>query len=160
MAPSETLSDDTRSQKSKMAAEKTKLNVAQFLHTIATKFQRLYPCFRGRASRLDYSEECSMCGKLRNQIWRQNEETSLITDRCLIQQEVLNGTHLIFIWVWLTITGSRYEITYISASTHDINEILTAIPMFSRSGDTKKLLRRLSDVRIRDKSKMAAINRK
>jgi len=45
MAPSETLSDETGSQKSKMAAEKTKLNVAQFLHTIATKFQRLYPCF-------------------------------------------------------------------------------------------------------------------
>jgi len=73
MAPSETLSDETRSQKSKMAAEKTKLNVAQFLYTI---------------------------------------------------------------------------------------EIPTAIPMFLRSGDTTKLLRRLSDVRIREKSKMAAINRK
>jgi len=45
MGPSDTLSDETRSQKSKMAAEKTK-------------------------------------------------ETSLITDRCLVQQEVLYGTHL------------------------------------------------------------------
>jgi len=60
---------------------------------------------------------------------------------------------------WLPISGSRYEITHISASIHDRNEIPTAIPMFSRSGDTTKLLRRLSDVRIRGKSKMAAINR-
>jgi len=41
MAPSKALSDETGSQKSKMAAEKTKLNVAQFLYTTATKFQRL-----------------------------------------------------------------------------------------------------------------------
>jgi len=60
----------------------------------------------------------------------------------------------------LPLTGSRYEITYISASIHDSNEIPTAIPMFLRSGDTNKLLRRLSDVRIREKSKMALINRK
>jgi len=39
-------------------------------------------------------------------------------------------------------------------------EIPTAIPMFSRSGDTAKLLRRLSDVRIKEKSKMAVINQK
>jgi len=39
MASSETLSDETGSQIFKMAAEKTKLNVAQFLYTIATKFQ-------------------------------------------------------------------------------------------------------------------------
>jgi len=71
MAPLETLSDETGSQKSKMAAAKPKLNVAQFLYTI-------------------------------------------------------------------------YEITFISASIHDSNEIPTAIPMFSRSGDTTKLLRRLS----------------
>jgi len=39
MAPSETLSDETGSHKSKMVAEKkTNLNVAQFLYTIATKF--------------------------------------------------------------------------------------------------------------------------
>jgi len=44
-APSETLSDENGSQKSKMAAEKTELNVAQLLYTIAMKFQRLYPCF-------------------------------------------------------------------------------------------------------------------
>jgi len=37
MAPSETLSDETGSQKFKMAAEKTELNVAQLLYTIATK---------------------------------------------------------------------------------------------------------------------------
>jgi len=30
----------------------------------------------------------------RNQRWRQNEETSLITDQCLVQQEVLFDSHL------------------------------------------------------------------
>jgi len=103
-----------------MAAAKTKLNIAQFLYTIATKFQRLltgsryeisyisasfqdnnyeiptaiYPCFRGRVIWLDYSEECSMCRKERNQRRQQTEETSLITDRCLVQQEVLYGVYL------------------------------------------------------------------
>jgi len=43
---------------------------------------------------------------------------------------------------------------------HDRNEIPTSIPMFSRSDDTIKLPRRLSDVRTMEKSKMAAINRK
>jgi len=64
MAPSETMSDETESQKSKMVAEKTKLNLAEFLLTIATKFQRLYPypCFRGRVTRPYYPEICQMCG--------------------------------------------------------------------------------------------------
>jgi len=30
---------------------------------IDPKFQRLYPCFWGRVIRLDYFEECLMCGK-------------------------------------------------------------------------------------------------
>jgi len=72
MAPSETLSDETGSQKSKMAAEKTE-------------------CFRHRATRLDYSEKCSMCGKGRNQSWQQKDEASLIT------QEVLYGFHLEYV---------------------------------------------------------------
>jgi len=33
---------------------------------------------------------------------------------------------------WWLLTGSRYEITYIAACTHDSNEISTAIPTFSR----------------------------
>jgi len=37
---------------------------------------------------------------------------------------------------WPTLTGSTYKISHISASIHDINEIPTAIPMFSRSGNT------------------------
>jgi len=40
------------------------------------------------------------------------------------------------------------------------NEIPTAMPMFSRSGNTTEVLRRMPDVRIGDKSNMAAINRK
>jgi len=35
-----------------------------------------------------------MCGKWRNQRRRQNEESRLITDRCLVLQEVLKGAHL------------------------------------------------------------------
>jgi len=33
---------------------------------------------------------------------------------------------------WRPLTGSRYEITYISARTDDNNEISTANPTFSR----------------------------
>ena len=46
MAPSETLQGETGSQKSTMA----KSNVTQLLYTIATKFQRLYPCFMSRVT--------------------------------------------------------------------------------------------------------------
>jgi len=57
---------------------------------------------------------------------------------------------------WLTLTGSWNGITYISAFVHDINEIPTAVPMFSTSGNTIWLLRRMLDVLKREKSKMAA----
>jgi len=40
------------------------------------------------------------------------------------------------------------------------NEIPMVMPTFSRSGNTTEVLRRMPDVRIRDKSKMAAYNRK
>ena len=52
------------------------------------------------------------------------------------------------------------EITYISASIQDSKEISTAIPMFSGSGNTERLVRRQSDVRICKDSIVAAINRK
>jgi len=52
------------------------------------------------------------------------------------------------------------EIKRSSVSIHDSNKIPTVIAMFLRSGDTTKLSRRLPDVQIREKSKMAAINRK
>jgi len=61
---------------------------------IATKFQRLYPCFRGQATRIDYWEYCTVCGHVVNQRWR-------------------------------PLTGSRLEITFISARMHDSNEIPT-----------------------------------
>jgi len=48
---------------------------------------------------------------------------------------------------------------YISASIHDINEIPTAVPMFSTSGNTINLLQRMLDVRKKEKSKMAAKQR-
>jgi len=37
-------------------------------------------------------------------------------------------------------TGSGYEITYISACIHDNNEISKAIPMFSMSSNTTRLI--------------------
>jgi len=48
--------------------------------------------------------------------------------------------------------------TCIFSSVRNSNEIPTAMPMFSRSGNTTKVLRRMSDVRIGDKLKMAADN--
>ena len=45
---------------------------------------------------------------------------------------------------WRPVPGSRNEITYVSASIHDSNEISTAIPMFLGSGNTKRLVGRLS----------------
>jgi len=80
-----------------------KLRISRLLYMNETKFQRICPCFRGWVIRLDYSEECSKCGKERNQRWRQNEETSLITDQCLVQQEVLYGAYL----------KCKYDATYI-----------------------------------------------
>jgi len=100
--------------------------VSSVVYVIATKFQRLCPCFRDLATRLEYSYEWPIFESVRNQRW-------------------------------LPLTGSRSEIPHISASINDSNGIPTAVPMFSRSVDTTKL-RRLSDVRMKEKSKMAAIN--
>ena len=61
---------------------------------------------------------------------------------------------------WRPLTGSRNDITYISASIHDSNEISTAMPVFSGSNKTDRLVGILSHVRICRKSKMVAINRK
>jgi len=41
---------------------------------------------------------------------------------------------------WRPLTGSRQEITYISARIHDSNVIPTATPMFSGSCNTDRLL--------------------
>ena len=43
------------------------------------------------------------------------------------------------------LTGSRYDITYISDSIHDSNEIVTAILMLSGSGNMKRQVGTLSD---------------
>ena len=48
--------------------------------------------------------------------------------------------------------------TYISAFIHDSNKISTAIPMYSGSSNTERLVGILSDVRVCRKSRMAAIN--
>jgi len=54
------------------------------------------------------------------------------------------------------LTGSRYEITYISASTAN-NEISTATSTFSRFRSSVKLVPVLPDVNGSRKSKMAAV---
>ena len=58
------------------------------------------------------------------------------------------------------ITGSRSEITYISARIHDSNVISTAKPMFWGSGYTTRLLRKLPDVWTSKEMKMASVDRK
>ena len=69
------------------------------------------------------------------------------------------------VWVvgnqrWRPMTGSRQELTYISARIHNSNESQKAIPMFSESDNTERLVGKLSDVWLYCKSQMAAINRK
>jgi len=56
----------------------------------------------------------------------------------------------------VALTGSRYEITYISARNHDSNKSLTAITTFSRSSNSVELVPILLDVNGSRKSKMAA----
>ena len=59
---------------------------------------------------------------------------------------------------WRPFTGSRNDITYISACVHDSNEILTTIPMFLELSNRTQLHQRLPDVWISWESKMAACN--
>jgi len=54
------------------------------------------------------------------------------------------------------LTGSRYEITYISARTPDSKDISTSNPTFSRSNNSVELVLILPDVSGSRKSKMAA----
>jgi len=61
---------------------------------------------------------------------------------------------------WRPGTGSRYELTYISACMRDGNEIPTATPMCFRSCNMTALVQILSYVRVSGISKMAAYNRK
>ena len=50
-------------RKSKMAAINRKYigNNVQLVYMIAKKFQRLYPCFQDRATRLDYCKDRPTC---------------------------------------------------------------------------------------------------
>jgi len=120
-------------QKFKMAAVKPEIHLSTFVHgiykllyIIATKFQRLYPCFWGWVTRRDWLEYCLMCEYVVYQRWR-------------------------------PLTGSRYEITHITARIHDSNKISTATPTFSRSSNYMELVSILPDVNGSRKSKMAAV---
>ena len=59
---------------------------------------------------------------------------------------------------WRLLTGSRNDITYISACTHDSNETPTTIPMLSGWVNKIILLRRLPDAWIWRELKMVHIN--
>ena len=59
---------------------------------------------------------------------------------------------------WRPLTGSRNDITHISACMHYHNESPTTISMFSGSGNKTRLLRRLPDALICKESKMAHID--
>jgi len=61
---------------------------------------------------------------------------------------------------WRPLTGSRKDITYISARIHDSNGIPNATPMFPGSGNTDRLLEMLFYVWECRQTKMAAIYRK
>ena len=43
--------------------------IYQLVYIIATKFQRLYPCFRGRATRFDYCGDGPTCWFVKNWRW-------------------------------------------------------------------------------------------
>ena len=81
----------------------------------------------------------------------QHGETSGETARRLGVSEIEDGGHLPEVETTKRIT---------QPSIHDSNEISTAIPMFSGSGNTERLMGILSDVRVCRKSKMTTINRK
>jgi len=57
---------------------------------------------------------------------------------------------------WRPLTGSRYDVTYISARTHDYNEISTGTPTFLRSCHSVEIVPILPEVNGSRKSKMAA----
>ena len=150
---------------------------------MATKFQRLYPCFRVRATRLHYCGDCSTCGFVSNQRWRpvtgniyDITQISASTHDCReiptavamfsrsryttgLQKDCPTCGFVRNQWRW-PVTWSRDDITHISACIHDSNGIPTAIPMFSGSGNKTRLLRKLIGVWICQESMMANIFRR
>ena len=64
------LRNETGSGKSKMAVSHLEILIAQLVHKKATKFQRLYLCFRGQATRLDHCRDCPTGILVVNQRWR------------------------------------------------------------------------------------------
>jgi len=127
--------------------------VSSVVYVIATKFQRLRPCFRGLATRLEYSQEWPMFGSVGNQRWlpitgsryKLSHISASIHDRNEIPTAILmfsrsgNMTRVLTRMTdvrisrkskMLPLTGSGYKISHISASIHDKNEIPTAMPIF------------------------------
>ena len=102
--------------------------ILHLVYTIATKFKRLYPCFWGRATRLDYCGDSTTCTFMRN-------------------------------WRWRPVTGSLFDIMHISSCIHDSNEIPTTKLTFSGSGNKTGLLCRLPDAWICKELEMARLNK-
>ena len=89
----------------KMASFKPEVPISQVEHNMGTNFQRLYPCFVGRAIRGDKWQYCPM-------------SIFFVENRR-----------------WPPLTGSKNDITYISACLHDSNKIPRLYPCFSRRLD-------------------------
>jgi hypothetical protein len=61
---------ETGSQIFKMALAKPEVPVSQLLYKIAKKFQRLTPCFRGRATQWCYRKRSTSKSEVKNSRWR------------------------------------------------------------------------------------------
>jgi len=158
-----------------MAALKIQLRKSQLIHMIATKFK--HPCFRGQEIRRNYclgmSEITNGGHKPEvNRTYRISLILYMIATKfqqlhpCFRDQatqidywEYYPMSGLVGYQRWRPLTGSRQQITYISARIHDSNGIPKATPMFPGSGNTNRLMGILSYVSACYKSKMAAINR-
>jgi len=124
-------------KKLKMAAVKSGIHVSTFVHgisnflyMIATKFQRLYPCLF----------------------------LGLFNTEWLVG--ILSDVGYVVNQRWRPLTGSWYEITYISARAYDSNQMWTAIPTFLRSSNSVELVPILSGLNGSQIFKMAAVKPK
>ena len=57
---------------------------------IESKFQRLYPCFRGRVTRLDHCGNCMPCGHMRKERWRSLSLTASLYSPSLISHKSIS----------------------------------------------------------------------
>ena len=79
------LCDASGSQKSKMAGSQTEILISQLVHNVATKFQRLYPCFQGLEIQWNYFWYCVMQAEVRNPRWRLTNTGNIHISACILR---------------------------------------------------------------------------